>query len=157
MFDRLVGNRDVKDAVARLVASARIPNALLFAGPEGIGKKQFALELAKSIICRQPREHEAYNECAACRRAEIFVFPSADAKGDEYDEVFFSEHPDVGMVVPFNRTLRIGAIRKLEIESNFRPFEAPARVFIVDDAHKMNDPASNALLKTLEEPPPTSH
>ena len=84
-------------------------------------------------------------------------FPRADAKTEEYDAVFFTEHPDVGMVVPFNRTLRVGAIRALETEANFRPYEASARIFVVDDAHKMNDSSSNALLKTLEEPPQTSH
>ena len=84
-------------------------------------------------------------------------FPAADAKGEDYDRVFFSKHPDVGMVIPFNRTLRVKSIRALETEANFRPYEAAARVFIIDDAHRMNASASNALLKTLEEPPATSH
>jgi DNA polymerase-3 subunit delta' len=53
--------------------------------------------------------------------------------------------------------LRVGAIRELEREANFRPYESGVRIFIVDDADKMNDAASNALLKTLEEPPATSH
>jgi DNA polymerase-3 subunit delta' len=61
------------------------------------------------------------------------------------------------MVVPFNRTLRVGSIRALEAEANYRPYEAAARVFIIDDAHKMNAASANALLKTLEEPPPSSH
>jgi DNA polymerase-3 subunit delta' len=51
----------------------------------------------------------------------------------------------------------VDAIRELETEANFRPFEAPARFLIIDDADKMNDSASNALLKTLEEPPPSSY
>ena len=157
MFDHLIGNREVKDAIRRFIAARRIPNALLFAGPEGVGKKRFAIELAKAIICRDPREFEACGECIACRRAENFALPDHDAKGEEYDTVFFSEHPDVGMVVPFNRILRVGSIRALEIEANFRPFESPARVFIIDDVHKMNEASSNALLKTLEEPPSTSH
>jgi DNA polymerase-3 subunit delta' len=60
-------------------------------------------------------------------------------------------------VIPFNRNLRVGAIRELEREANFRPFEGSARFFIVDDADKMNDSASNALLKILEEPPSTTY
>ena len=81
--------------------------------------------------------------------------PKAGQNKDEFKR-FFSEHPDVGTVIPFNRNLRVGAIRELEREANFRPFEGSARFFIIDDADKMNDSASNALLKTLEEPPPTT-
>ncbi len=156
MFDRLVGNQSVKEILHRLLASKRVPNALLFAGAEGVGKKQFALELARAFVCQNPQELEACDECAACRRAVVFVFPKPDAKGEDYDEVFFSEHPDVGMVIPFNRNLRVGAIRQLEREANFLPYEAQARCFIIEDADKMTDAASNALLKTLEEPPATS-
>ena len=85
-----------------------------------------------------------------------FVIPPSE-KGDDYDRVFFSDHPDVGTVVPFKRNVRIGSIRALEREANYNPFEAKARFFIVDAAEKMADPAANALLKTLEEPPPTTH
>ena len=64
------------------------------------------------------------------------------------------------MVVPFKQTILVDAIRDLEREANFRPFEARARVFIIDDAEKLSsvkDNAANALLKTLEEPPESTH
>ena len=61
------------------------------------------------------------------------------------------------MVVPLKKNMYVDAIRDLEREANFHPYEATARFFIIDDADKMNDSASNALLKTLEEPPATSH
>jgi DNA polymerase-3 subunit delta' len=157
MFDHLIGDQPAKDTIKRLIAAGRVPNSLLFAGPEGIGKKQFALEFARSTVCREPHDGEACGECAACQRVGTFTLPGADAKGEEYDRVFFGEHLDVGLVVPFNRTLRVGSIRALEVEANYRPYEAGSRIFIIDDAHKMNDAASNALLKTLEEPPATSH
>ena len=63
--------------------------------------------------------------------------------------VFLSGHPDVGMVIPYKRNILVDAIRELEREANFRPFEGGKRVFIIEDAHKMNDNAANALLKTL--------
>jgi DNA polymerase III, gamma/tau subunits len=157
MFDQLIGNQAVKDAIGRFISNRRVPNSLLFAGPEGVGKKQFALQLARAIVCHEPQNGDACEECLACKRVNEFKFPGADAKGDDHDFVFFSEHPDVGMVVPFNRTLRVGSIRALETEANFRPYEAPARIFIIDNAHRMNPASSNALLKTLEEPPSTSH
>ena len=147
----LVGNKQVKETLQRLIATARVPNALLFTGPEGVGKKQFALELARSLVCTGRNEHAACGHCAACSRVGEFAIPNFE-KGEESDRVFFSQHPDVGLVLPFRRNLRIGAIRALESEAHFRPYEADARVFIVDQADKMADPAANALLKTLEEP-----
>ena len=152
----LVGNKQVKETLQRLVAAGRVPNALLFTGPEGVGKKQFALELARSLVCTGRDDHAACGHCAACSRVGEFSIPNFE-KGDETDRVFFSQHPDVGLVLPFRRNLRIGAIRALESEAHFRPYEAGARVFIVDQADKMADPAANALLKTLEEPASTSH
>ena len=140
----------------RLVANNRVPSALLFDGPEGVGKRQFALELARSLVCLTACGHEACGECTACSRVGTFSLPTSE-KGDDYDRVFLSQHPDVGLVIPYKRNLRVGAIRELEREAYFRPYEAGTRVFIVDDADKMNDAASNALLKTLEEPPSTSH
>lgn len=156
MFSKLIGNDNAKRSLKRLLANGRVPNSLLFAGDEGVGKRQFALQVAKAFVCKDPTDHEACGVCAACRRADVFVFPKSD-KGDDFEQVFFSEHPDVGTVIPFKRNVRVNAIRELEREANFRPYEAAARFFIIDDAHKMNDAAANALLKTLEEPPATSY
>lgn len=156
MFDTLVGNDQVKAIIRRLMAGGRVPNSLLFAGDEGVGKRQFAIEIARSFVCTEPNDATACRVCSACRRVDKFVIPPSE-KGDDYDRVFFSDHPDVGTVVPFKRNVRIGSIRALEREANYNPFEAKARFFIVDAAEKMADPAANALLKTLEEPPPTTH
>lgn len=158
MFDKLIGNDHVKKILKRLIKERRVPNSLLFVGEDGIGKRQFALELAKSFTCQNPTEDEACDRCAACRRAEIFFVPNpTDKNKDEFKKVFFSEHSDIGKVVPYKRTILVDAIRHLETEANFRPYEATARFFIIDPADKMNAEASNALLKTLEEPPATSH
>jgi DNA polymerase-3 subunit delta' len=156
MFDKFIGNNHIKKVLRRLLASRRVPNALLFAGEDGVGKKQFALELAKSFVCQNPKIGEACDVCAACRRAGNFTFPKSDDK-DAFKRVIFSEHSDIGLVVPYNKNILVDAIRGLESEAFFRPFEAAARFFIIDDADKMNDSASNALLKTLEEPALTSH
>lgn len=142
-----------------MIVQKRVPHSLIFAGASGVGKKQFALELAKALSCRSPQNFEACDQCAACLRAAKFAFPAVDKK-DDFERVIFSEHPDVGMVVPYKNGILIEAIRELETEANFRPFEADARFFIIDDAEKLSsakDNAANALLKTLEEPPPTSY
>jgi DNA polymerase-3 subunit delta' len=156
MFRNLTGNETAKTQLKRLIAGGRVPNALLFAGPEGVGKKLFAVELARTFVCSDPIDGEGCGKCSACLRAGEIVIPSAE-KGEEYDRIFFGQHADVGMVVPFKRNLRVGSIRALEREANFRPYEATIRFFIVNDADKMNDSAANALLKTLEEPPATTH
>ena len=155
-MEELIGNKLVAQTLSRLVESGRLPNALLFAGPEGIGKKRFAIELARILVCTRRNGPNACGACGACTRAREFVIPEF-TRGEDSHQVFFSQHPDVGIVVPYKRILQIGAIRALERESYFRPYEAQVRIFIIDDAEKMNDASSNALLKTLEEPPSTTH
>jgi DNA polymerase-3 subunit delta' len=155
MFSRLIGNQRAQETLRRMLAGGRVPGALLFAGVEGVGKKRFAVELAKALNCRTPEGVEACDRCATCQRIEKFSPPPDDK--DAYEKVIWSEHADVGFVLPRNRLIVVHAVRDLERESNFRPFEGRARVFIIEEADKLNESASNALLKTLEEPHPTSH
>lgn len=156
MFKKLIGNNQVKDILRRFVANGRVPNSLMFAGDEGVGKRQFALELAKALVCTDPTDGEACEVCPACLRADNFKFPKTDDK-DAHKRVIWSDHPDIGTIIAYNRNILVDAIRHIESEANFQPYEAKSRFFIIDDADKMNDAASNALLKTLEEPPATSH
>lgn len=156
MFDKLIGNDHIKTILKRFISNSRVPNSLLFTGEEGIGKRLFALEFAKSFVCHNPQNGEACDKCRACLRAGKFTFPSADDR-DEHKKVIFSELADIGMVIAYKRNILVDAIRDLEREANFRPFEAASRFFIINNADKMNAEASNALLKTLEEPPASSH
>jgi DNA polymerase-3 subunit delta' len=158
MFSRLAGNSDVKDALRRMMAADRLPGALLFSGPDGVGKRQFALELAKASLCPKAKDFEACDVCPVCQRIPRIEIPTDDDKNkDNFKRVFSSEHPDVGMAHRYKRFILVDAIRHLEAEANFRPYEGEKRFFIVDEADHMNDAAANALLKTLEEPPATSH
>lgn len=159
MFDKFIGNSHIKAILRRMLAAERVPHSLIFAGANGVGKKQFALELAKSMTCRNPQNFEACDRCAACARADKFTFPAADKK-DDFERVIFSSHPDIGIVTPYKNSILVEAVRDLEKEANFRPYEAAARFFIIDDAEKLSsakDNAANALLKTLEAPPPTAY
>jgi len=155
MFSRLTGNTHAKDVLSRLIAKGRVPNSLIFAGDEGVGKRQFALEVARLLICKDISDG-ACGVCSACVRIGSFSIPGADDR-DAFKRVIWSDHPDVGMVTAHNRSIFVDAIRHLETEANFLPYEAGSRFFIVNDADKMNDAASNALLKTLEEPPLDTH
>ncbi|HUE82374.1 MAG TPA: DNA polymerase III subunit delta' C-terminal domain-containing protein [Pyrinomonadaceae bacterium] len=156
MLDRLAGNQRAKDLLRRLLESRRVPGSLLFAGEEGIGKKLFALEVAKALNCRTPNGVEGCDTCAICRRMVKFNYPETSGT-DDLKKIFWTDHPDVGMVEPPKRVLVVDQMREIEREANYRPFEGLRRVFLIDEADKLNESSSNALLKTLEEPPETSH
>src|SRR4030095_4668001 len=156
MFDELTGNSRVKAALKRMLVADRLPGAMLFVGEEGIGKKRFALEVARALNCRTPKDREACGVCPACVRIRHLNYPERD-DADEWTQIIWTDHPDVGLVVAPKRVLRVEQMRQIEKEANFRPFEGKARVFLIDEADKLNDNSANALLKVLEEPPKTSH
>jgi DNA polymerase-3 subunit delta' len=156
MFNQLAGNQRVKDLLKRMLESKRMPGALLFSGEDGIGKKRFAVELAKALNCRTPKGVEACDQCAACLRISKFNYPQSD-RSEDWDQIIRTDHADVGLVVAPKRVLKVEQMRAIEREANYRPFEGKARVFLIDDAEKLNDSSDNALLKILEEPPRTSH
>jgi DNA polymerase-3 subunit delta' len=157
MFSHLIGNEDAKDTLRRLLTSGRVPGSLLFTGQDGVGKKLFALELAKALNCRNRAGVEACDECSSCVRIANSSFQPFSDPSDNRERMIWSEHGDVAMVRPYLHIIRVKPVRELEREANFRPFEGAARVFIIEDAEYMNDQAANALLKTLEEPPPTTN
>ncbi len=157
MFSSLIGNSEVKQSLQRLLSGGRLPGSMLFTGEPGVGKKLFALELARVLNCRNRQGLEACDECSSCKRISRSTFPPFPKDDDNKDRMIWGEHADVAMVRPFKQIIRVKPIRELESEANFRPFEGAARVFIVEDAEYMNDQAANALLKTLEEPTPTTH
>ncbi len=156
MFDELTGNSRVKTALKRMMVSDRLPGALLFTGEEGIGKKRFALEIARALNCRTPKDNEACGACSSCVRIAKLNYPQRE-DSDDWSHIIWTDHPDVGLVVAPKRVLRVEQMRQIEKEANFRPFEGKARVFLVDEADKLNDASANALLKVLEEPPRTSY
>src|SRR5215204_7106721 len=156
MFDELTGNARVKAALKRMLVSDRLPGAMLFTGEEGIGKKRFALEIARALNCRSLQDNEGCGVCSSCTRIVKLNYPQRD-DAEEWTQIIWTNHPDVGLVVAPKRVLRVEQMRQIEKEANFRPFEGKARVFLVDEADKLNDASANALLKVLEEPPKTSH
>jgi DNA polymerase-3 subunit delta' len=156
MFDELTGNSRVKAVLKRMLVMDRLPGAMLFTGEEGIGKKLFALEVARALNCRTPKDREVCGVCSSCVRIRRLNYPTRD-DADEWTQIIWTDHPDVGLVVAPKRVLRVEQMRQIEKEANFRPFEGKARVFLIDEADKLNDASANALLKVLEEPPRTSH
>jgi DNA polymerase-3 subunit delta' len=113
----------------------RVAHAYLFYGPGGTGKRTLAEIFASAINC-EASDDDACGSCLSCRKA---------ARGT---------HPDIVTVKPQGTFIRIAEIRALQDKMSFRPLEGKQRVFILDEAEKMNPAAANALLKTLEEPSP---
>jgi DNA polymerase-3 subunit delta' len=144
-FPDILGHDRVKALLARALGRGRLPPALLLTGPEGIGKRTLALEVARGLIC-ESGPGEPCGRCRTCDRAGRGL------------------HPDLIVVTPERSEsfLRVAAIKIEQVRDAVRaiaglPFEARARAVLIDDAHAMTEQAMNALLKSLEEPPATSH
>jgi DNA polymerase-3 subunit delta' len=137
-FASILGHPRLRDLLARGVAQGRLPPAMLFSGPSGVGKKALALAVGRALLC-EANQGDACDVCAACRRAGRGL------------------HPDAVLVEPDGASIKIEQVRDAVREIAGRPFEGRARAFVFDEAHLLTEQAQNALLKSLEEPPATSH
>lgn len=164
MFPEVLGAERARTLLARVLQSDRIPHALLFHGPEGIGKGWVARLFARSLVCTKPQaDGAACGACLGCRKAEhgnhpdIFVvtrLPKKDQRADtsEAQEDDDQDEPSPGKAGELRPFIVIQQIRELNYHAIYAPRESPRRVFIVDPADRMNTESQNALLKTLEEP-----
>jgi DNA polymerase-3 subunit delta' len=134
------GHDRALDSLRAGARAGRFPHAFLFVGPEGIGKKTFALRLAQALLCEENDEAllEPCGRCAGCVQVEAGTHPDLIVAG----------RPDDKQELP------IRVIRDLCAEFGLKPARGRRKVAIVDDVDSMNDEAANAFLKTLEEPPP---
>jgi DNA polymerase-3 subunit delta' len=136
-FADLIGHRHLVELLRQAVSRRRVPQSLLLAGPEGVGKRAVALALAQAVNCPNGRDGDACGACHVCRRI---------AAGTHSDVVVLDNDGEASIKIKPLRDRVLDAI-------GYRPFEGARRVFIIDPADELTVEAQDALLKTLEEPP----
>ena len=143
-FSSVTGHRPVIELLARAVVRQALPPSLIFAGPDGVGKRRTALALAQALNCEHPDTTpaggtDACGRCASCRRIARGV------------------HADILIIEPGESgSIKVDQVREAIDRAAYRPFEGRRRLVMVDEADALQSEAQNALLKTLEEPPAAS-
>ena len=138
MFEDLLGQNTVKKALYDSVRADRLSHAYVFCGPEGSGRKSFAAEFAKAVMCKDPRKDASpCGECTSCRLLSA------------------GTNPDYKLITGdvSKNSVGIDAVRLLEEDVSTAPEYGAKKVYVIDRSEKLTVQAQNALLKTIEEPP----
>ncbi len=133
-FGEVVGQNHVAQTLQNALKSDRLPHALLFSGPRGVGKTSSARILAKSLRCTHTKSFVPCNTCTEC------------------EDIAASSHIDV-IEIDGASNNGVDAIRELRETVGYMPSSGKYKIYIIDEVHMLSMSAFNALLKTLEEPP----
>jgi DNA polymerase-3 subunit delta' len=172
-FSEFIGNPRTVVALRGMLASERVPHAMLFSGPRGVGKFTLARMFAQAANCERLRD-DFCGECATCRRIDLLADTRPlidqglaqrgerpDASTVERVPLLLETHPDVWAIVPdpvrpkdpvARPVLHVGQLRAVQRAAYFKP-QGRRRVFILDGAETMRWDLANIFLKILEEPP----
>jgi DNA polymerase III subunit delta' len=134
-FLDIYGHEKPIKILRKAITQKRVGHAYLFSGINASGKRTLAGQFVKTLNCESADTlADACGKCSSCLKAQ------------------HASHADMIYIEADGQFIRINAIREIQERMKFKPFEGRWRSVIIDDADKMNDPAANALLKTLEEP-----
>lgn len=172
-FSEFLGNERIVTALRGALRNDRVPHALLFTGPRGVGKFMLARLFAQAATCERMKD-DFCGECATCIRTSLLANQqslieegltergeSADAAMVERTPLILQTHPDVWVLVPdpvrlktpvARPVLRVGQLRAMQRAAYFQPL-GRRRVFIIDGAETMRWDVADTFLKILEEPP----
>ncbi len=131
LWDDVVGHGAIKRSLENAVEQGRVNHAYIFSGPSGVGKFMTARAFAAAMLCPEG----GCGECNVCRR------------------VVEEKHPDVMVIRPAGKNIRVETIRALRLDAFRKPSEADRKVYIIKNADRMWDEGASTLLKVLEEPP----
>ncbi|MFH1198999.1 MAG: AAA family ATPase [Candidatus Omnitrophota bacterium] len=133
-FSDIKGQDSSLEILQGHMKNARLARGYLFLGPEGVGKVLTAKTLAKALNCKE-NNLDSCDKCPSCLKIES------------------NQHPDVHIVDSEDAEIKIEDIRNLQSQISLRPYEGRFKVFIIKNAHSLNQASGNAFLKTLEESP----
>ena len=157
LFENIVGNNKIKESLKNAVKSNNVSHSYLFVGKAGVGKKNFAKDLAKKVMClgsnggaqnNGVKNNEVRNNNVANDNLEL-DFDNCDSC-IKFDA---NSNPDFSIIVPDGKSIKIEQIRNLQARIVEKPISSSKKVYIIDDADTMTEESQNCLLKTLEEPP----
>lgn len=140
-WQRVRGHESLAKSFRDMLQRGRLGHAYLFVGPSGVGKRLFATEFAKALVCENTSgKFDGCDECAACSQVDAGTHP----------DVIFASRPEDKNDFPIDDMRRV--IEKLYLKASRGGY----KVAVIDDADDFNDASANCFLKTLEEPPPKS-
>ncbi len=154
-FRDIIGHTYQVRALRRMLSSPRRPHALIFSGPARVGKATVARAVAAALLCAERRDDgDACGACASCRHIARQIHPDFQVfrpiLNPSDDERKWEKAPDD----MDSATIPIQMMRRLREDALRRPVLGKHKVYLITQAHRMTEPAQNALLKTLEEPIP---